>query len=365
MLTALALAALTAPLSTAEDHAGPDWFEGTWKEVLASAASEQKLVFVDFWADWCGPCKAMMRDTFPDDGVTARLEESFLSYSVDVESDSGGPLAMKYGVESLPTLLFLDAKGQPVDALVGYFGPDMFLDQITRIAKDEGTVPDLRRRVAASPKDVGLHFELAQKLASVGDTAGEAEQMQAIERLDPERRSLVLRRVDLRSIAARLELSLDGTALRQFLAEEKHDELLFEGWYTLGRLASVKQQQAASQGDDAEAAEQRAATYRALRTAWQHVPEQHVASFGGQLAWIIHENREHLETDDLRFGLEVALKASQSAPEDANLLDTLACSYDQVGEREKAIATIRRAIELEPESRAWRERLADFEKPKG
>jgi len=365
LTTVLALASLTGPLplASAESHGDLPWFEGTWEEVLAHAAAENKTLFVDFWAEWCGPCKMMFRETFVDERVVAAMTQGFIPYSVDVESDAGGVLAETYNITGLPTFLFLDAKGRAVDALMGFVPADPFLESIARIQKGTDTIPDLERRIAATPEDLELRFELAQKYELVGNPEGYEKQLAELERLDPERKSIALRRMDIQGHIQTLQTELDGEPLRKFLAQETHAELLFDGWRWISMLENLQRQQAEAGGDAEAATKHGLAAYGAMRTAWTHVPEEYVSAFGGELAWFICENKEQLSDEDLRFGLEVAQKAVALDPENASLVDTLACSYFHNGQREKAVEAAQRAIELEPESQAWKDRLNEFAKP--
>ena len=53
-------------LSTTTYAQGIDFFGGSWTEALEKAAAEDKLIFVDAYAEWCGPCKVMAARVFPD-----------------------------------------------------------------------------------------------------------------------------------------------------------------------------------------------------------------------------------------------------------------------------------------------------------
>jgi len=77
-------------------------------------------VLVDFWAEWCGPCR-MIAPLLED--LARELDGKLAVCKVDVDSNSG--LAEKFGIQSIPTLL-LFKDGQKVKALVGYMAkPDL------------------------------------------------------------------------------------------------------------------------------------------------------------------------------------------------------------------------------------------------
>lgn len=106
---------------------GITFFEGTFKEAKALAAKEHKIIFMDAYASWCGPCKRMAREVFTDSEVGKFYNKHFINIKVDMEKGEGPGLASKYRVNSYPTLLFLDDKGEVVHASRGGKPVDLFI----------------------------------------------------------------------------------------------------------------------------------------------------------------------------------------------------------------------------------------------
>lgn len=80
-------------------------------EVLSYAKSENKLVFVDVYTDWCLPCQIMDEDVFSDKELAHYFDERFVSYKVNAEKGTGPLVAANYEVPAYPTLLFLNSEG--------------------------------------------------------------------------------------------------------------------------------------------------------------------------------------------------------------------------------------------------------------
>ncbi|RRQ46811.1 thioredoxin family protein [Chryseobacterium sp. SC28] len=103
-------------------------FEDTdFNAILAKAKSEKKLIFLDAYAAWCGPCKLMERNVFTDANVADYYNKNFINAHFDMEKGEGPNLAAKYGIRSYPTLLFLNAEGEVVGKELGYLNAEDFL----------------------------------------------------------------------------------------------------------------------------------------------------------------------------------------------------------------------------------------------
>lgn len=121
-----------ALLSSISIHAaaqtgGIQFFQGTWEEALAKAKQEHKILFVDAYAVWCGPCQRMAQDVFPKPEVGAFYNKHFINVKMDCEKGDGVGFAQKYKVGSYPTLLFIDADGKVVNESKGARPADQFL----------------------------------------------------------------------------------------------------------------------------------------------------------------------------------------------------------------------------------------------
>ncbi len=116
------------------EEQGISFYEGNLQAAFEKAKSENKLVFVDCYTTWCGPCKMLKQYTFKDVILGDYMKENYVSLAIDMETTEGEAIAKKYGIEAYPTLLFLDKYGRVVNHQVGGIGAEALL------AKAEQTV---------------------------------------------------------------------------------------------------------------------------------------------------------------------------------------------------------------------------------
>ncbi|MBL7802428.1 MAG: DUF255 domain-containing protein [Saprospiraceae bacterium] len=102
--------------------------QGSWNTILAKAKSENKLIFLDAYAAWCGPCKMMTKQTFTNAEVAKYYNANFVNAKIDMEKGEGPDLADKYSVQAYPTLLFIDGDGNVVHRALGYHDADPFIE---------------------------------------------------------------------------------------------------------------------------------------------------------------------------------------------------------------------------------------------
>ncbi len=93
--------------------------QGTWKEIKEKAVKENKLIFMDCYTSWCGPCKWMAKNTFTNDTVADYFNSKFINATFDMEKGEGIELAKTYSVRVYPSLFFIDGQGNIVHRSVG------------------------------------------------------------------------------------------------------------------------------------------------------------------------------------------------------------------------------------------------------
>jgi thioredoxin 1 len=104
------------------------FIEDSWDEALRQAALQNKYIFVDAYASWCGPCKMLKKYTFTNQKVADFFNANFINVSIDMEKGDGPALASAWRLQAYPTLIIFDAKGRPVLGEAGYMNVNQLLD---------------------------------------------------------------------------------------------------------------------------------------------------------------------------------------------------------------------------------------------
>jgi len=123
------------PLNSVEFH------NGSFESGLSKASTEGKLFFVEFYADWCTPCKWMDKTTFTNTEVVDLMNSNYVALKLDIETDDGSALKNKYSVRMLPTIMIFNAEGDMVERIEKTLSPESMISllsfhetQSTRIA---------------------------------------------------------------------------------------------------------------------------------------------------------------------------------------------------------------------------------------
>jgi len=123
------------PLFTQVAEAKPVKWEPTVAGALKLAKTTGKPVFIDFYATWCGPCKLL--DKAYETKEMQAAASRYIMVKVDVDKDQ--EVAQKYKADALPTMVFLNSKGNVLARKVGFMLPEGIRtekDAVVHVAKD-------------------------------------------------------------------------------------------------------------------------------------------------------------------------------------------------------------------------------------
>lgn len=148
---------------------GIEFFHGSWAEAKDLAIKSDKIIFVDAYTSWCGPCKRMAKNVFPVKSVGDYYNANFIAVKLDMEKDKDGPsFAREYQVRSYPTLLFIDGAGEVVHRAVGGKKPEDFVNLGKMVMKKVDKSGDYEKEYADGKRDPEFIFKYVKALNSAG-----------------------------------------------------------------------------------------------------------------------------------------------------------------------------------------------------
>jgi thiol-disulfide isomerase/thioredoxin len=122
----------------------------SFDDACKKAKAENKVVAIDFYTTWCGPCKMLESTTWKDGDVCAWLSRNTVAIKID--GDRNTQLCRQYKIRAYPTILFLRADGGELDRLVGYCGPEGFLEDAKAAVRNKGSVAPAAAPRADAPR---------------------------------------------------------------------------------------------------------------------------------------------------------------------------------------------------------------------
>jgi len=163
-----ALGLIISISATGQEVTGIKFIKENLVQAKSQAAKEDKVIFVDAYTTWCGPCKMMDRTTFKDEAVTEFYNENFVNLKMDMEKGDGPSFAQSHSVRGYPSLLFLNAGGELVHRSLGFQDGTRFLELGKAAADPSKQVITLQKRFEAGEKDQEFLLNYADALTLAG-----------------------------------------------------------------------------------------------------------------------------------------------------------------------------------------------------
>jgi thiol-disulfide isomerase/thioredoxin len=321
------------------------WFDGTLDEALAMATDQGKLVFVDVGAYWCPPCHELDEKVFTDRAVGDWLRERAIALHIDAEKGEGPELVERYRVQAYPTLLVLEPSGIEKDRIVDFHPSAEVLELLEAIAAGGNVLAERVAAVEAAPDDLAARFELGHAYALAAKRELAEAEFERVLAGDPDDAAGLASKV-LYDRATFFTMKLDKdpeaaiAAFEQLQERYPASKSAVQAHRMIGR-AHCKQ------GRTADAI---AALERMIAT------DPADASLKASFGWFSF--RENCGPE---AGLAAVLAGIAQAPDDADLRYVEAELQRMLDAPELALAAIREAARLEPDSAYFKRQVRRFE----
>ena len=137
---------------------------GQFKDMLSRAKSENKVLMIDFFTDWCKWCIELDKKVYTDKEVAEFANTKQINWKVDAEKGEGIDLAKKYAVNGYPTIVFVDGNGDEVDRIVGYIPAKDFLKKIKLFTAGTDTYGVITKTLKKNPDDVKANYLMGERI---------------------------------------------------------------------------------------------------------------------------------------------------------------------------------------------------------
>lgn len=154
-----------------------------WSKVIEMARHEQKSIFVDCFATWCGPCKRMDKEIFTKEHVGSIYNKCFVCVKMQMDKSNHDDESVRntyddaeffmnnYGIKAFPTFLYFDQDGNILKKGIGAMDADEFIGLAADALNPNKNYSLLLKQFKAGKRDMVEMRNLAEDATSLGDTA--------------------------------------------------------------------------------------------------------------------------------------------------------------------------------------------------
>jgi len=186
---------------------GIDFFHGTWDKTIETAKKENKIIFVDAYTTWCGPCRRMQKNVFPQKQAGDFYNKNFINVKMNMETQEGMKFGLTYPVGAYPTLMFISPEGKIVFKKVGGQRLEGFLELGKKALKSYDKSPDLKKEWEKGNRDYDFVLKYLKALNAADKSTN---------------------KVALDYLRSNPDISKDNKAVLLFEATSECDSKLFE-----------------------------------------------------------------------------------------------------------------------------------------
>lgn len=140
--------------------------EGTlFRQAVQKALSTGKLIFLDCYTSWCGPCKMMANTVFPQEMVGHFMNPKYVSIKIDMEKGEGPELAKKLQISAYPTFIVFNSGGQEIGRFLGGCKAEEFIERVKKASTDNASA-EMDKRFAEGERDEAFLYSYLNTLGS-------------------------------------------------------------------------------------------------------------------------------------------------------------------------------------------------------
>ncbi len=344
---------------------GISFTDAKWEAVLTQAKEEQKIIFVDAYTTWCGPCKKMSKEVFTSKKLGKFYNDNFISVKMDMEQPQGKILGDKYNVFVYPTLLFIDGYGSLVHRTAGYQTVKQLLEEGEIAGDPSKSMASMDAKYASGDRDPAFLKEYLRVKSGAMDGSvqpiAEAYLATQSDWNEPDNLSLIYQLTDsadskmfeylVKNKDAFIEQYSAAdveTKIQQLVFAKIHDESADLDLEQIGQLFKKAYPSRAAK----MTSQYRMTYYRErgdregfAKSAIDHYDQYSTTDPGelNDIAWTFYEV---IDDKELLKGAACLAKKSIKLEKGYYNMDTLAAIYHKMGKKGKAIKTAKKAIAI-------------------